>query len=391
MSSNRFLNADGVYSTRFFKGGNSKLEITLLKNEVNRVKNDVELNQDKIEDLESIAGKCLDKTLNIQSFRDCSDEAFNLFKQMSGVGDSITKETVIPMVASTGIETGVKTSTAAMWECLVLGNKIKDLGIAGKSLMGYDVDFTNWAGSEHKNYITVEWDGESHSIFFSSDMTLGEVIEKIMYYTCYGITSNYNQIKSANQTLEKTITSLNKTITKLKNRIVTLENFHGNVCSEQNNFNSFEAEFTKTDATTYQNNSSNIELAVELVDLYNTAKSYINKLVNKVTTSTTCELASSLNAAITKYNTSVKNIIIFRLSFLAALLVNYYVPKIRTWIANGDESELSSSCPNRHLILGFEAVITPVTSGQYALNTTIKNMINTCKQAFNSFPSVNSL
>lgn len=48
MSSNRFLNTDGVYSTRFFKGGNSKLEINLLKNEVNRVKNNVATNEENI-------------------------------------------------------------------------------------------------------------------------------------------------------------------------------------------------------------------------------------------------------------------------------------------------------------------------------------------------------
>lgn len=120
MSSNRFLNADGVYSTRFFKGSGSKLEITILKNEVNRLKNNVAINeeiivqhQDKIDELEpivnnnhelalensskvngltptvnsntnriktleGIAGKCLDKTLEIKLFQECSDEALPL-------------------------------------------------------------------------------------------------------------------------------------------------------------------------------------------------------------------------------------------------------------------------------------------------------------------------
>lgn len=66
----------------------------------------------------------------------------------------------------------------------------------GRSIMGYNADFTEYGGGTYK---TVEWGDEGNTVTFSREDTLGDLLEHMIYYTTTGITSNYNRIKALEQ------------------------------------------------------------------------------------------------------------------------------------------------------------------------------------------------
>lgn len=92
-------------------------------------------------------------------------------------------------------------------------NGSSSVGNIGKSKMGYNVDFTEYAGVDNKDHLQVTWKGESRSIVFDKNSILGDVLEEMMYYTCYGITSNHNRITALENSTPSEVSTY--TLTKL--------------------------------------------------------------------------------------------------------------------------------------------------------------------------------
>lgn len=125
----------------------------------------------------------------------------------------------------------------------------------GRSIMGYNADFTEYGGGTYK---TVEWGDEGNTVTFSREDTLGDLLEHMIYYTTTGITSNYNRIKALEQNGTGSGSSCNcpsdvsSQLTSHTNSIQTLET---RTSSQGNSITSLENRMTDVETKTNGNSA----------------------------------------------------------------------------------------------------------------------------------------